>query len=104
MEGSVFCKIVRDQPTVPRERAQFWLSFEPKFIDFRQKLKFLAYFEIRDGKIRKNAYFPYKMRKKAILSHFSGHEGGLGSCQAFVSNVWSFFGLKMTQKTQNDPK
>ena len=51
MEGSVFCKTVRDQPTVPRERAQFWLSFEPKWIDFGQKLKFLAYFEIRDGKI-----------------------------------------------------
>ena len=54
MEGSVFCKIVRDQPTVPRARAQFWLSFEPKWIDFGQKLKFLAYFEIRDGKIWEN--------------------------------------------------
>ena len=72
MEGSVFCKIVRDQPTVPRERAQFWLSFEPKFIEFRQKLKFLAYFEIRDGKIRKNAYFPYKMRKKCDFEPFFG--------------------------------
>jgi len=58
----------------------FGFHFEPKWIDFRQKLKFLAHFEIRDGKIRKNAYFPYKMRKKAILSHFPGHEGGLGSC------------------------
>ena len=63
MEGSVFCKTVRDQPTVPRGRAQFWLSFEPKLIDFRQKLKFLAYFEIRDGKIRKNAYFPQNEKK-----------------------------------------
>ena len=72
MEGSVFCQIVRDQPTVPRERAQFWLSFEPKWIDFRQKLKFLAHFEIRDGKIRKNAYFPYKMRKKGDFEPFFG--------------------------------
>ena len=98
MEGSVFCKIVRDQPTAPRERAQFWLSFEPKFIDVRQNLKFLAYFEIRDGKIRKNAYFPYKMRKNAILSHFSGHEGGLeqwlGFCKQCLVIFWA----------QNDPK
>ena len=70
MEGSVFCKIVRDQTTVRRERAQFWLSLEPKFIDFRQKLKFLAYFEIRDGEIRKNAYFPYKIRKKCDFEGF----------------------------------
>ena len=65
----------------------FGFHFEPKFIGFRKKVKVLAYFEIRDGKIRKNAYFPYKMRKKAILSHFSGHKGGLGSCQAIISNV-----------------
>ena len=92
MEGSVFCKIVRDQPTVPRERAQFWLSFEPKFIEFRQKLKFLAYFEIRDGKIRKNVYFPFKMRKNAILSHFSGHEGGLGHVRLLYAMFGRFLG------------
>ena len=48
----------------------FGFHFEPKFIDFRQKLKFLAYFEIRDGKIRKNAYFPYKMRKMRFWAIF----------------------------------
>ena len=67
MEGSVFCKTVRDQPTVPRERAQFWLSFEPKWIDFGQKLKFLAYFEIRDGKIWENDPRTKKTQKSKFL-------------------------------------
>ena len=86
----------------------FGFHFEPKWIDFRQKLKFLAYFEIRDGKIRKNAYFPYKMRKKAILSHFSGHEGGfgimLGFCKQHLVIFWAQNDPKWPKMTQNDPK
>ena len=47
-EDYVFCKIMRDFATVPRERARFWLYIALFFFKFGQKLKVLAHFEIFD--------------------------------------------------------